>query len=522
MVDDTGDGGLGLVRALVQHHAEHASGMVEVRAAGVPSLLYLVDGVPVFAEAGSLGETLGRVLLREGKLDQEQYAAIVHHMTEQLVDSEQMRFGEAAVALGFLSPTEVTAGLERQVQRKILACIAPRDVSFHFIPSETLLDHVGHFPCALEPLLVEGLRRDFDAPRLMPVLASGLQHYLRLQGRASDIGEALQLTPAEVRALRTVDGEATTLELLAPGRMGSLESDDVVKLMATLVLLERAELLARPPSARAPRPRRGTPARPIREVREDGGPVDDAPPERRERRAPDTTAVAEPAKDARAEREARPARRKATASGPERPRRPAEAATKPAKPATPAKPKPAKVPDPRPRGSYDAAARLRAKQLARLAGATRPSAPEPPASAKPRFRPSVVAKRRRFLAEKAFRAARRHLDRGQWEPAEKELRKAVQLEDDSTEYALCLSWARFRGARAPSEKAALREELDERVKAALRHDREMAYAHYVRAHLYLLDENEAKALRGFRRAADLDPELFDAQRHARLLAMRKK
>ena len=50
----------------------------------------------------------------------------------------------------------------------------------------------------------------------------------------------------------------------------------------------------------------------------------------------------------------------------------------------------------------------------------------------------------------------------------------------------------------------------------------MAYAHYVRAHLYLLDENEAKALRGFRRAADLDPELFDAQRHARLLAMRKK
>jgi hypothetical protein len=59
---------------------------------GTKTLVYLLDGVPIFAEEGSLGETLGRLLIRQRVITQEQYVQIIGKMTEALVLNEQLRF----------------------------------------------------------------------------------------------------------------------------------------------------------------------------------------------------------------------------------------------------------------------------------------------------------------------------------------------------------------------------------------------------------------------------------------------
>ena len=63
------------------------TGILEVEGEGVCTLIYLLRGVPVLAEEGTLGETLGRLLLREDRINQDQYAHIIAHMTKSVMGS---------------------------------------------------------------------------------------------------------------------------------------------------------------------------------------------------------------------------------------------------------------------------------------------------------------------------------------------------------------------------------------------------------------------------------------------------
>ncbi|MBX3247752.1 MAG: hypothetical protein KF901_11285, partial [Myxococcales bacterium] len=156
-------------------------------------------------------------------------------------------------------------------------------------------------------------------------------------------------------------------------------------------------------------------------------------------------------------------------------------------------------------------ARLLAQQLARR-GVRLDSSEGPTRS--PLFRPSIVAQKRRLVAEQSFRAGRTHLEGGRFEVAAKAFERARGLEDDP-EIELHHLFARWRAG-----EAALGETLDRKAKEHLRRDPQSAFVPYVIAHRMLDAGDEERALKAFRRAAQLDPTLRDAERHARLLAMR--
>ncbi|MCU0676706.1 MAG: hypothetical protein MUE69_28415 [Myxococcota bacterium] len=151
------EGPAGFLLALSEPWRARASGILEVRREGVTTLLYLDDGVPVFAESSALAETLGRVLLLEGKLTEAQYAAVVHRMTESIVEAEPMRFGEVAVALGFVNPITIQEALCSQVRRRLLACVGPGPQVRHWLPDTSIVDEVGSFPQDVPRLLAEGV-----------------------------------------------------------------------------------------------------------------------------------------------------------------------------------------------------------------------------------------------------------------------------------------------------------------------------------------------------------------------------
>lgn len=132
----------------------------------------------------------------------------------------------------------------------------------------------------------------------------------------------------------------------------------------------------------------------------------------------------------------------------------------------------------------------------------------------PMFRPSIVAQKRRLIAEQSFRAGRTHLEGGRFEVAAKAFERAVGLEDDP-EIELHLLFARWRAGNA--DVAAT---LDRKAKEHLRRDPQSAFVPYVIAHRMLDAGDEERALKAFRRAVQLDPTLRDAERHVRLLAMR--
>lgn len=230
------------------------TGVLEVRAEGVCTLVYVKAGVPVFAEQGSLGETLGRVLVRTGKLTQEQYAAVIARMTEQLVSSEQLRFGEVCVALGYLTIEQVNEALVEQVREKIIHCIEWPAPECEFRPLADAVREVAHYPCPFEPLVVEGLARFYDAERLARLFAGQGARFVAASAPPGEIAQRFRLGPHGRAFVESLDGTRTLAEIF------DAAAPDDLNVLAALLLCGEARLA----SERAPAPVPSAPAEPAR------------------------------------------------------------------------------------------------------------------------------------------------------------------------------------------------------------------------------------------------------------------
>jgi len=209
------------------------TGTLEVTSTDVTSLLFFSKGTLVFAEQGTLGETLGRRLLREGQLTQEQYAAVIQQMTTGLIESEQMRFGEVVVALGYLEPEEVHEALGAQVRRKLFCCFQWARVGLGWDPSPEPIRSVAHWPTPVLPVVLEGMRQYWTLPQTLPTLGPNGERYPVLTESREDLMREFVLTPDEARFLRHVDGRTTVNELREARGLGRLQRS---RLLAGLIL----------------------------------------------------------------------------------------------------------------------------------------------------------------------------------------------------------------------------------------------------------------------------------------------
>src|SRR5690349_12283127 len=92
---------------LVQLSEQGASGVLEIKAADIVTRIFVSRGLPVFAEGGALGETLGRLLLKQGRITAEQHNDALVLMRAGLQANPQIRIGEVMVQMGLLRPDEV-------------------------------------------------------------------------------------------------------------------------------------------------------------------------------------------------------------------------------------------------------------------------------------------------------------------------------------------------------------------------------------------------------------------------------
>lgn len=238
-----------VVELLKELAARTETGVLEVCGEGLSTVVYLSAGIPVFAEEGSLGETLGRVLIRQGKLTPDQYSAVIERMTTSMMDSEQLRFGEVAVALGFVTLAEIDAGLREQVRAKVARCVQWRDPDLTFRSDAEAVSDVPHYPWPVASVIWAGIRRYFDPARCQEVWRNASERYPELTSDPEAIGESLGLGPEQVAFLKRLDGTRPAARAIEASSL------DVVlghQLLATLLLLDAAVLSDEPaaPSSR--------------------------------------------------------------------------------------------------------------------------------------------------------------------------------------------------------------------------------------------------------------------------------
>lgn len=239
-----------LARVLVLLREERASGVLEVSEETLHSSIYLSEGVPVFAEGGSVDDSLGRVLLKNGSLSREGYVRILQRMTDALVDDELMRFGEVAIELGLLSPAQVSTALAEQVRCKIQRCLHASHATWVFREDHAAVDLVARFPLRIEQVILDALLDPDEAERWAERLAPKEEFFVVLGSGDGVMTTAVGLTPTRLRLMRFCDGTRTLGEVLAANIVSRREA---VALLTALLLGGRATL------SQAPQPRRREP-----------------------------------------------------------------------------------------------------------------------------------------------------------------------------------------------------------------------------------------------------------------------
>jgi hypothetical protein len=240
-----------IVETLLGLEREKKTGALDFRAEGVLTRIFVDRGIPVFAEAGVLGETLGHVLVREQIITDKQFAAVVRKMTDAIVDNENVRFGEVVVELGILTQQDLANALATQIEKKIIGCI-PRGVGdWSFDASRDVKEVVQH-AAPVRALLV-------DAARLLPeqrvetLLKLDTDTFPCTSQSFAKIADDYGLMDREVVALGQFDGTRTTKSLVDSGSPDT-EWD---ALLCALVMGGSIELLPqkgakKPPSATTP------------------------------------------------------------------------------------------------------------------------------------------------------------------------------------------------------------------------------------------------------------------------------
>lgn len=241
-----------LARTLFSAQRESRTGVLTVDEGPVQTKLHIVDGRVIFAERGTLAETLGRLLVRQGTMDRDEYALVLEHMAKPSERDEIMRFGEVAIQLGMLTASELGAALGLQVRMKLQHCLQLDEAVWMWVDDESPR-RTAPFPVPLEPAVRSALREDPQAYRWAGLLVAKRRMTVRLAGAPDALGRRFGVSPEELRLLKHADGRplATVLQ------SGILQSEETGALIAALLFGDGLTLVEPVPSeippARPPR-----------------------------------------------------------------------------------------------------------------------------------------------------------------------------------------------------------------------------------------------------------------------------
>ncbi len=446
-----------LVVSMLALHRERRTGVVTIQSGEVRTFVYLRDGVIVFAEEGTQGETLGRLLVRQQLLSQPRYVEIIGKMTDAFVMNEQLRFGEVAVELGYLTEAQVEKALRDQIRWKVVRAFQRPGATWTFEDSEARVDEAGHFPTPMESLVLEVVRWVDDDEKMELGLARMMDKPLSVVTEArADLGASFGLTASELSFAALVDGTRTVRELLAAENREAVDTHALL----TAMILSRVAAVA---------------------VKAAAAPV-----------APAVKAATAPVAPV------------------------IKAAAAPVAPVIKAAPiaevPPAAKPAPLPAKAAMRVPGTRTSKILEALSAQRVKV-EP-------MRTPRTDHEARLLAERKFQAGLEHMKAGRYQAASTDLHEAVQLSPSSFEYRLYQKWCALRGRGEPPHGIDLAE-LRRLSTSALANDPNFAFAYCVAGEIALGEGQDKQAFRMLKRAEKLDPGLLEVQRLLGVLSRRR-
>jgi curved DNA-binding protein CbpA len=214
-----------LAHVLQRIYAGRMTGALLLTSDKVKKIIYVENGYPIAVRSNNPNECLGQILLHQRMISPEILAESLRKMKES-----KQRQGELLVEMGALSPYNLSRALVLQMEAKLLEVFAWREGRFAFkkgkdgmVASEQAV-RLDRGPAAL---ILEGIRRSYDAERMRSVLAPFSGQYLMPSPDRRQRLQDITADPNEQRFIDSLDGSVKFEAALA----------------ATMIPTDRARLL---------------------------------------------------------------------------------------------------------------------------------------------------------------------------------------------------------------------------------------------------------------------------------------
>jgi hypothetical protein len=194
-----------LPEILVTIHRYKVPGMVECRNGDELKRIYLDRGRLIFASTNQISESLGDMLLAEGRITREQYDESVQRLKQT-----KKRHGVTMVEMRIIAADELFAAVQRQIQQIVWSMFEWGAGSASFTPGRYKNLEFVKIDLSVPEAVMRGVCRMPDAR----LATTRLGTKTTLYGRSDQAVQDVVLSPDEQSLLDSIDGRRGLYELV--------------------------------------------------------------------------------------------------------------------------------------------------------------------------------------------------------------------------------------------------------------------------------------------------------------------
>jgi len=187
---------------LAQLYRVKASGALLLRRGRIKKIVYLKDGYPIFVKSNLLSECLGRILVREKMITEDE----CERSLELLPTSNGKQQGTVLIEMGALSPHNLVFGLQLQLEQKLFDVFSWPDGDYQFNARVEVPTQAIHLDMSLASIVYEGVRRKFSDEQVKDLLEPFIDLYLGVHPEPSHRFQDLPLEADERTLVALIDG----------------------------------------------------------------------------------------------------------------------------------------------------------------------------------------------------------------------------------------------------------------------------------------------------------------------------
>ncbi len=218
------------IRLIFHLYSKKETGTLRLQSSQAKKLVTFEEGEPKFVVSNLERECLGQLLVRQGRLTQEECERSLASMAQM-----KKRQGEALIHMGLIEPYELEEMLKQQAREKFLEIFAWREGKYIFVPGKVFRKELTPVDLSIAQICLRGVKEAYNLAHLQGELHPYKKEVAILNKTPAFPLEDYKLATWDMRIARQIKHGKTLEEIL---EMRLARDLDVYHLYFTLLMLE--------------------------------------------------------------------------------------------------------------------------------------------------------------------------------------------------------------------------------------------------------------------------------------------